>query len=267
MLKELIQYLMALDKPTTRLLPANEAYPSEVVTVAPGVSVQSLEPFQARPNRTKHVATVDSSASFIAYVNRFKGPETSVYLDIVSDEPSFAAVIDHHGKDVTDWRQHGATFKPRVSLEWKAWTELHNGGAVKQGELLAFFEDHLNDLLSPAPTVMLQALQKFELAEKHTYKSALNLDNGNIAVNYIKDGQPLKVEFPHTMTLAIPVLENEASIVMDGRLRYRTSEGKIAFTFQFKHDPSRLLRDTLRDLSKRIAAGTEGVTHYEGRVK
>jgi hypothetical protein len=266
MLKEAIQWLMGSLEPYRAVEEANEAYPSRVLAVNGAVKLESLERFQARPNRIQHQAVLDSSTAFVNYVNRFKGSQTSVYLDIVSEEPSFLAVIDHHGAGVPDWRDHRASFTPRVSLEWKAWTTLHERGPVSQQDLLAFFEDNLNDLFNPAPSVMLSHLQKFELVEKHVYQSAMNLDNGNIAVTYIKDGQPKKVEFPHSIQLRIPVLENEEGIHVDGRLRYKTSEGRISFTFQFKQNPSRILRDTLREQAQRIRDDLGEVEIYEGRV-
>lgn len=264
--EEALKYLRSLEGYTTVVQPVPEGrFPSEVIAVPEKSRLESLERFQAVPNRIKHVAHLHSSAALIDYVNRFKGKATSVYLDIFDDAPIFVAVLDHHEVNAPAWNEHRAAFAPRVSLEWQAWTALHKGGPLRQADLLAFFEDHARDLFEPAPTVMLGHLQKFEQVEKHTYSSATNLDNGNIEVVYIKDGGQRKVAFPHTLQVHIPVLENEDPIVLEGRLRYRTSEGSIAFQFQFKQDPERIKRDELRRLAGAVKAET-GVRCYEGRV-
>lgn len=264
MLEDAIKYLIALGGYNTVDGPT-ERYPSKVVAVPDKSRLESMERFQAQPNRIEHIAALDSSGAFAGYVNRFKGESTSIYLSIFDGDPSFTAVLDHHDPKQPSWNGHKARFVPRISMEWKAWTTLYSEGDLTQAELLAFFEDHANDLYEPTPSRMLGHLNKFESVEKHTYQSAQNLDNGNVSITYIKDGGQRKVEFPHTLKLHIPVLENEEAIFIEGRLRYKTAEGSILFTFQFKQDPARIHRDTLRRLAGEIKDKT-GVHCYEGRV-
>lgn len=266
MIKEALQYLQSLATVDNLRIPSGlGVYPSEIVTVPAGRTVMDLEKFQKAPNRIKHKATIVSAGSFAAYVNRFKGAETSIYVDIFAKAPSLVAVIDHHGKEAPTWGGHVATFTPKLSMEWLAWKALHESDPFDQGTLVSFIEAHANDLAKPSPAAMLTAVQTFETVEKHTYKSATNLDNGNVEIVYVKDGNATKVAFPHTLTLSIPIFENEEPITLDGRLRYRTSEGKIAFFFQFKLEPERVQRDALRGVEKSIREqiGAD-VQFYEG---
>lgn len=266
--EDALKYIRSLEGVSDVTTPG-ERYPSAVVAVPEKSRLASLEEFQALPNRIKHTAVLVSSAAFSAYVNRFKGPESSIYLDIFGDEdeaqPVFAAVLDHHGAQPA-WNSHVAVFKPKLSLEWVAWTELHKNGPITQAELLAFFEDHANDLATPSPAQMLTALSKFEQVEKHRYESGVNLDNGNVQLVFVKEGNQRKVEFPHAIQLAIPVLENEEPRLLEGRIRFRTLEGSVRFTFQFKQDPERVRRDALRQLSKDIKGECQNVHFYEGVV-
>lgn len=262
MLKEALQYLIARGgAPTVR--PESPDVPSEVVARPIDVALESLERFKAMPDRITHRAKLHSSHSFIEYVTRFKRPATTIYLDLW-DGPRFVAVLDHHGAAEPSWMSHTASFVPRLSLEWQAWRTLHDGGPMSQQQLVTFMERHCNDLEKPEPSVMLTHVKRFEAVEKHTYQSAVNLDNGNIAVTYVKDGGQRKVEFPHTLRLNLPIVENERALVLEGRLRYVTREGSVAFTFQFVEDPARVVRDYMRALADRISAGCGDASVYEG---
>jgi uncharacterized protein YfdQ (DUF2303 family) len=263
--EDALKYIRALDGATTIAEPDN-VYPSEVVAVPDKSRLESLEKYQLAPNRIQHKAQLAASSAFIAYVNRFKTAETSIYLDLAGDESKFVAVLDHHGPGAPSWSGHRAVFTPAFSLEWKAWKQLHSRGAFRQADLLAFMEDHAGDLHEPTPAHMLTALGKFEQVEKHTYQSGINLDNGTVQLTYTKDAQTRKVEFPHSVQLYIPVLENEASTFVDGRLRFKTSEGAVAFTFQLKVDPERVERDSLRRIATAIKAQCEGCHLYEGEI-
>jgi len=262
MLEDAIKYLRSLSGYTT-VTEETDSYPSKIIAMSEKSRTESLERFQERPNRIEHTATLVSSGAFIDYVNRFKGPSTSIYLDIFGDYPSFSALLDHHDPKAPSWNKHRAVFAPKVSLEWKAWTALHNGGAIDQAGLVAFMEDHANDLHEPSPAAMLTAVQQFEAVETHKYNSAINLDNGNMQLTYVKDGGQRKVTFPHTLDLYIPMLENEDKVFVQGRLRYKTREGSIAFMFQLKQDPERLMRDAVRALGEEIKELCE-CHHYEG---
>jgi uncharacterized protein YfdQ (DUF2303 family) len=262
--EDALKYVRSLDGVQDIL---DNAFPSRVVAIPEKSRVESLERFQAAPDRIKHKAVLNSSEAFAAYVNRFKTAETSVYLSLGGHgNAHFMAVLDHHGVGAPSWGEHKALFVPKFSLEWLAWKALHKDGPFNQAALVAFVEDHYSDLHEPSPAAMLTAVQKFEAVEKHTYHSAVNLDNGNVSITYQKDGATRKVEFPHTLRLWIPVLENEANRFLDGRLRYRTAEGSIAFTFQLKEDPERTERDALRAIAGNIKDSCEGCHHYEGAV-
>lgn len=265
MLKEGLHYLLGLSG-YTAVEPGQKPLASKVVAAHREVSLRSLEEFQERPNRIKHSAMLASSKAFCDYVLRFKEPDTSIYLDLVSEEPGFTAVLDHHGFEKPNWQRHVAVFTPRFSLEWQAWKELHEAGGITQETLVQFFEDHVDDCFDPAPSAILTRLKTFEAVEKHTYQSAMSLENGNIKLTYVKDGGQRSVEFPHKLRLALPVLENEKAVPLDAKLRYRTAEGSIRFFFQFTHDPRRVERDQLRALASAIQTTCAGVACYEGAV-
>lgn len=68
---------------------------STLIAVPKDSEVVSLEPHQPTPNDIRQHAKLSSCTSFCEYVNRFKGLQTTVYLNV--EGGTFEAVLDHHG--------------------------------------------------------------------------------------------------------------------------------------------------------------------------
>jgi uncharacterized protein YfdQ (DUF2303 family) len=246
--------------------------PSQLAILWRHASIESLERFQSQPNRIEAEVQLNSVASFCEYVNRFANPASSIYLDVYGDinqrgkivAPSFVGVIDHPDKDTPAWGGFSAVYEPRLSMEWKAWRDLHGAGAVDQVRLVEFLEDHANDILEPTPASVLTAASQFEAVETHRYTSHRNLDNGNVQITYNKGTDTATVTFPHRLTLSIPVVEGGGPRRIDCRLRYRTAEGAIRFLVQLAEDPDRLERDTYRAEAEAVRKLCAGLKLYEG---
>lgn len=269
--KEALAYLAAAATATIKA--GEHGMTSDALVIPKEGQLRSLEEFKPAPDAIRADPRLQSSASFIDYVKRFITSETSVYLDLRGapkgdfgrEVPAhFMAVLDHHGRGAPAWGRHRATFVPDLSLEWNAWRGLHDGGQIAQRALIAFIEDHFTDIVTPDSTAVLNAVQKFELVEKHTYESQQNLDNGNVALTFIKASVPKTVEFPHRLTIAVPVYENEAITQLVLRLRFEASEGALRFRAQFVQDPERTQRNALRVIAQRIREGLAGAQMYEG---
>jgi uncharacterized protein YfdQ (DUF2303 family) len=252
--------------------------PSQLAILWRQASIDSLERFQERPNRIQAEVRLTSVASFCEFVNRFGNAATSIYLDVYGSErpdhgrdrgnlpvpPRFVGVIDHPDKDKPAWGGFSAVYEPRLSMEWKAWRDLHGAGAVDQVRLVEFLEDHANDILEPTPASVLTAASQFEAVETHRYTSHRNLDNGNVQITYNKGTDTATVTFPHRLTLSIPVVEGGDPRRIDCRLRYRTAEGAIRFLVQLAEDPDRVERDTYRVEAEAVRKLCAGLKLYEG---
>lgn len=260
--KEALNYLAAAA--TATIVGAEHGMPSDALVVQKEARVVSLEEFKAQPDSIKAKPKLQSAASFIAYTKKFIDADTSVYLDLASDTPAFTAILDHHGRNHPAWGRHAAVFAPEQSLEWIAWKALHGMGAFNQRQLIAFIEDHFTDIVDPGCALVLAAVQRFELVEKHTYDSQQNLDNGSVALTFVKAAQPMTVQFPHRLTILVPVFENEAPMKHEVRLRFEASEGGLKFKAQFVQDPERTQRNALRAISDKIRTELSSATIYEG---
>lgn len=239
-------------------------YASRLLALPRDSQIVSLENYQKAPNRIQQKVTLLSCVSFCAYVNRFKNESSSVYLNAADGK--FEAVLDHHAAGEPSWASHRAGFKPKQSMEWQAWAQMHRQ-KVTQLELAEFVEEMLDTIIDPAPNVMLKAALDFQSNESLTLASSQSLDDGATRFNFAKDNVNKSVTFPHRIKVGIPLFENEQPQELEARIRYRTSgEGALTFTIAFVKDPRAILRDAMLDIAKNIMEGTVDIFHYEGSI-
>ncbi|UFM64204.1 YfdQ family protein [Paracoccus sp. MA] len=123
--------------------------------------VQTLE--RLKPLRRTGTARLADLDSFIAWVNRFSGEESTIFAQ-VHPAPKLTAVIDYHGEGapVVDHAtrdplanacKHRATYDFPLSQEWKLWNAIHDKPLGKD-EFGEFIEANAKDLLDPTPYLL-----------------------------------------------------------------------------------------------------------------
>jgi uncharacterized protein YfdQ (DUF2303 family) len=241
---------------------------SMLVACPVSVGIKSLENFQATPNRIERSVSLSSVDSFCDYVNRFKKDHTSVYMHTSRNnggDSGFVALLDHYGRSSPSWCDHTALHIPERSIEWRAWTGIH-GKSLTQLELASFIEDNLSDIYEPDSNVMLQAALAFESNEDMTLASSMNLDNGATEFRFTKGNKVSDVQFPHRITLRIPVFENDKPKTIAARVRYKTSsDGVLTFKIWLVDNGGRIERDVMMELSAHIIGKVSDVIIYEGK--
>ena len=256
-MKDALQHLFDAIKPYVRVEGADQA----VVAHSTTTRLNSLEEFNQQPNRIRQVARLTSSASFCAYINRFKNPETSVYIDVAKGK--FAAVIDHHAPEAPQWGSHEAVFTPQKSLEWQSWAALHEKW-LSQFDFAQTLEMLLDTIYRPEPNIVLQAALRFQANDNMTLVSAKNLDTGAVNYHFQKENAHEDVSFPHRITLFMPIYDNENVAEYEARIRFRNTDGQLSFKFSFVQAPAKIERDALLAIAEETRAATEGLAHYEG---
>lgn len=242
----------------------SETSESELLTIPSNRTLVSLEKHQEAPNRIRQSAKLFSAKSFCDYVNRFKQDSSTVYLDV--DSGRFSAVIDHHEPGTPSWCSHKAIFRPKLSMEWSAWTRIHKK-PLTQIDLAQFIEEMLDSIVEPEPNVMLKSALDFQSNEKLALGSTTNLDDGSTRFNFTKDNVSKSVTFPHRIKISIPLHENEPRQTLEGRVRYRTDgDGQLTFKFSFVKDPETIQRNALLTLGETIREGVNGLDQYEGAL-
>jgi uncharacterized protein YfdQ (DUF2303 family) len=247
------------------------------------MQAQSLKPFidewREYPVRVVGKAEHQTLASFIGHVNRFKGPDSALYCDWMSQ--MLQVVIDYHRADAEDrarWCKHRGMYRFPLSEEWKAWTAA-NGEKLPQQEFAEFIEDRLVDVRDPdeagsetralceklgltlaSPARVLELSRGLAIKDNVNVKSATTLATGEVQFTYESQhtdaaGGVLKI--PRAFLIAIPVFLGDTDaypIVV--RLRYRLSDGRVNWILMM-HRADVFLRDAIQRSASAAQAATE----------
>lgn len=218
------------------------------------IVVQSLvdlvEPLRERPRRRKGRSSVDSALSLVQFMQRYKGPNTTLWASLEDTSASLSAVInDHHvGYDgEPEFADFGATYAPRFSKEWIDWTG-RASQAMSQGDFAEFIEERLADIASPStehpitsplvleifdrmevepapPARLLQVSRGLRVNVNSQSVNARNLSTGETEVSFkdehvTTDTQGNKLRVPSAFLLEIPVFDNAPRVQVAAFLRY-----------------------------------------------
>jgi len=133
---ERIEQLAACQKRLDTYLPA--------VIVPAGCTVRSLETLDQAPARMRATFSTSIVAAFIAYLNTYSTPETSV-VSVNSDTLSALAILDYGSCAVPDWGEHTASLKLTPTPEYQALKRITQN-PLSQRELLEYIEDWSDEL-------------------------------------------------------------------------------------------------------------------------
>jgi uncharacterized protein YfdQ (DUF2303 family) len=212
-------------------------------TVVPnGYTLKKL-PIEEFPRRPKGTINVRDARSFIKLFNKHKINTSEIYAQLQPAE--FLGVIDEYfgGTDTVEgqanWREHRIGFAIPLSQEWKDWSAI-SGKPTTQEEFAKFIENNLPDIVDPNNADLLQSILQFRRTLEGEFKSVTNLDNGNMAYNYVANSKAGEGELPSALKLMIPVFENDTLRAVDVRLRSKLQpvtvgneqRMKLAFTIE-----------------------------------
>jgi len=207
-----------------------------------GYSIKDLEHLLPSPSRKRATVVVTDTPSFIAYIKKHGSlDECVIYADISADNYrcGMVAVIDDHGADGPQWRDHRCQFSPALSLEWKRWTG-KNGAKMSQADFATWIEDNISDVASitgmPTGADMLQLALGFEANAEKRLKSSINLQNGGVRFEYVEDDDKetkTSMEVFKRFTLGLPVFDGSSyAYPVEARLKYREASGKLSFWYE-----------------------------------
>lgn len=238
------------------------------------------------PRRIVATVAAGDEESFIAYVNAHRDSSSAlwVHFDPQTAALDFTAVFDDHRAQDNSagssdgiervvrpgWRQHRATFKPAMSIEWKRWNGA-NRKSMSQVEFAEFIEENGIDIYAgegapwyPTEQQMLSVATQFVSRADMSVKSAVRLNSGGARLEYVNDpeaGTTDGLEIPQRFQIAIPVFWGVQSVDgrvpayrIEARLKYRLAQQKVSFSFELvrpdkKHEAAAL------ELIERIRVG------------
>jgi uncharacterized protein YfdQ (DUF2303 family) len=237
-------------------LARGDAAATQAVALPIGVKLYSvkhlLDEHRTAPERLKGSATLDTLASLIAHVERFKDEGTAVFAR-ATDSPTLQAVYDYHrGPSDPRFGQHRATYAFPLSREWQAWRAV-DGKAMDQTAFATWIEDHAREVIPPTmpeaaaaaeelkridiepaiPTQVLSLSRGIELRVESTYASRVSLPTGGQRILFEEavKGAGESLEVPGGFVIALPLFEGGGAYAVPVRLRVRAENKRVVWSF------------------------------------
>lgn len=177
--------------------------------------------FVHKPSYILQSVQLQTTASLVDYVNRFKLRETTIFADI--DKDRMEAIIDYHGSAEADHKAHRAFFALKGSAEWKAWTSFADR-MVGQLEFARFLEENSIDVSSPDAGTLLDLVRDLHGLRKVKFERAVRTPSNNEDFQYTVENEAKTkggVELPHGFEIRIPVYFDEPPVIMKAFLRWQ----------------------------------------------
>lgn len=216
-----------------------------------GVELVKYDELLENPLRIEENQRFRDAESFGAYVNRFKQPSTLIVGN--RDKGYFQATLDYHiSEGQPKWGGHVAGLDLRFSEEWKAWTSLP--AQIGQVQFAEHIEDWMHTIGHPDGATLQGLVLKFQALKETTFKSSMNLANGDVNLTYIEDserGTETGAKFPTEMTLMMPVYEGQLPIQVKAKIRYRIQGGNLSFQIALMQR-SEVLRKAFADVCEAV---------------
>jgi uncharacterized protein YfdQ (DUF2303 family) len=244
--------------------------------VPQGKTLESLEEFfderASAPRRQTGTIETRTVDSFLAAVERFKRPDTTVYVDIdAAGAGGLTGVINHPGPDApafADWR---VVHQLRFSPAWQAWMAASRQ-AMDQRQFAAFLEDRALDIVEVPAEDALQGVaallggrwasasdlitvsRGLQIKIDQEITSAVTLETGAVQVAFAEKHTKAAgaVEVPTLFAIGVPLYEHGAVYRVGVRLRYKVNGGSVSWHV-LPMQPERVIEHAASMLAKQVA--------------
>lgn len=226
----------------------------------------NLLPKPLRKSGTVNLHDVDS---FVQVVKK-QGSLTSsnIYLDVDYAKSKLQAVAvfnDNSDDKDAGWRDYRAVFNPRITEEWKRWTEF-NKQQFDQAAFAQFLETNLADIASPAgsklPTSsdVITFVTHLEETRNVKYGSGVNLQNGMVQLQFVEEGDSAtkgNLEVFKEFAIGVSPFFGGSAYQVKAFLRYRIdrNSGAIKFWYELQR-ADKTIEDAAKEIIEKIKTET-----------
>lgn len=203
-----------------------------LVLIPNGMTLVELKDKLSAPLRIERKETFIALESFTRYVNVHKTAASQIRMDRAGNAQ---AILDGVMALNPSWESHRATFSLTYSVRWFEWHQ-KNKKSFSQKDFAEWIEDRARDFVAPKAGAMLDIARTLEAEGASKFNSALKEENNDVKFGFerttnIKAGIKGDLTVPSRFTISIPVLEGEEPRVIELRLRYDLTEGKLTLSF------------------------------------
>lgn len=205
-----------------------------VVAVPDGTKVVELsDTFPDMPDRIRRDVAVTSVESFVAYVNRFKNPNTVIFADVFAGK--YRAEIDYHGAGEDgepSFCTHRADLVLTKTEEFAAWDGA-DGKAFAQADFAQFIEDRLPDISAPAGADMLELAKSLEVTSGVQFTGRVSLATDARVLQYQEEvtAKAGQLEIPEKFNLYLVPFFGMPPVSLECRFRYKIEKPTLRLSF------------------------------------
>ena len=206
------------------------------------------------PIRKKEARKFRTTADFVAYVNRFKEAESSIYASGWTVE----AELDHRGPaGELVHGEHTATINYEPTAALKRWID-SNKQDLSQQAFADLLEERAVDIVVPDSASMIEVAQTLHVSRNSAVTSVTRQGANHHLVfsNEQKVRTANDADIPSRFEIRLkPFLGSDATVELGARLRVSMRSDKPAFIYELQDYQDRML-ETLRVQVAGIAEAT-----------
>jgi uncharacterized protein YfdQ (DUF2303 family) len=269
-INKLVILAQALGKPVD-----HPGLATPIALVPHGVTLQGLEEHLPAPIRIRQRLTVLDADTFISYINRFATAASAVFCN-GPEGRTFTAVIDYHQPDAPAWREHSATYRCPITVEWGRWKE-QDRKRMDQATFAEFIEENIKDIVQPngllsAPNAadMLEISRTLEAKKNISFRQGTRLDNGQVQLTYNEQidgraGETGQLSIPEQFFIGVKPFLGGDAFCIPARFRYRIAEGRLTMWYELVR-PDKVLEEAYNAVRTKIQDGIDEVPLYEANL-
>jgi uncharacterized protein YfdQ (DUF2303 family) len=269
-INKLVILAQALGKPVD-----HPGLATPIALVPHGVTLQGLEEHLPAPIRIRQRLTVLDADTFISYINRFATAASAVFCN-GPEGRTFSAVIDYHQPDAPAWREHSATYRCPITVEWGRWKE-QDRKRMDQAAFAEFIEENVKDIVQPreqpaAPNAadMLEISRTLEAKKNISFRQGTRLDNGQVQLTYNEQidgraGETGQLSIPEQFFIGVKPFLGGDAFCIPARFRYRIQEGRLTMWYELVR-PDKVLEEAYNAVRTKIQGAIGDVPLYEATL-
>jgi len=228
-----------------------------------GYVLRDLSGMRDAPRRRKQVVAFTAPQSLVAYVNRFKGPETTGYADYQDPfRPSLSVTIDHSGPSTPQWGEHKAVLKLEPSHELTAVQSILCKW-LDQEDFAEWLMDNAGLVASPVSSELLEMARDLEEHKSVKFRSRVSLADGGRAYSFDDTEKTTNIVVPAVVRFSVePFTRPSGQVPIGTRLSYRTTDGELRFRLTPEIPIAETLRLHAEELFESFIAEQAGIPIY-----
>lgn len=221
------------------------------------------------PKVAEAAVAIDTAASLIDYVNRFKNPNTVLFAS--EQDNKIVAVIDYHeaaiGEEPVKARlgKQIATLTLRYADQWQTWTG-RDQQLMRHVDFATFLEENQFDVSSPKGADLLELCRDLQVKAGMNFSSSIRQGDA-VSVSFQKEDDVSSkgsISLPVSFETTIPVFFGEKAVRVLNWSRRKVDGGQLSLGYKMSQREQIEANEFARIVGE-VQAGVGNLTTIFGR--